>query len=659
LVYKPVMKKKGLFLLLLFCSSTSYSQVNLSKYFNPGLPIVNNIYDHLKVDFTWNMKGPIQALINEGINELDEHDVPVALINLNKAIKLDSSNWVSHYYRGVCHKKFGQFEEAEQDFLTALSFNAKLAEAHIELGEIYVILRWLKKAEDQFDEAVKKKPSLADGYYNKGNIFFFQHNRVRAERFYDKSCEVNPAFANGYLMRGLLAYYLDKDNAKAISFYSQCIKADSSYSSGYFWRGMAFLQQNKLTEGLADWSKSVQLDPTNTFFTRMRGFLFIELNQFDNAFVDLKNAFKTHTEGTDENKFTGNQTILDQRIDLLGAANYLIANGYGLNDDAFFFLQKSFCLVLAGRNKEALESVNQAELTQPSATAYYLKALILESNQKHDQALVYYEKALTLDKDIFEVHRKKCVYHFEMKDYKSAYADLNEMFRLQPGSPVGHRFRGLIRSAQGFIGPAIGDLSAFIKTDTTDEIAIRARYNCYIVLKKWEESKKDAEWILKKSGTNWATYEEFVSEYLSAKDTLYAIKICDIFTKVAPAQFYWNHVKALEISIDQNNWDEAEVRMTKVTSMTKEENSKLLYAKLYYWKGIIARHKYHTPEEAISLFDKSIKLNINEMDARYAKADLYRSIGERKKALSAYKELMKWGFKDAKVLYEQMLAEKD
>ena len=80
----------------------------------------------------------------------------------------------------------------------------------------------------------------------------------------------------------------------------------------------------------------------------MRGCLYIELEDYDNAFNDLRKAMRARA--VDEERFTvGAQTVLDKRIDLQFAANYLITNGYGLDEKSFGFLKKGFCLLLSGK----------------------------------------------------------------------------------------------------------------------------------------------------------------------------------------------------------------------------------------------------------------------------------------------------------------------
>jgi tetratricopeptide (TPR) repeat protein len=653
---------KKLFSTITVCLVFGYSQaqINIARYYhNSGVAVVNNLYDHHKPDFTWNMPGALQAEINAGINALDENNPQLAQFHLSKAVTLDSSVWISRYYLGICFKKLGNFSRAIYQLNQAVKLNPKIAEPHIELGEIYIFMLYIKLAEDEFDEAIRRNDALPQGYLGQGHIALLQNNTNKAKRLYEKSNEVDPRFAEGYLIRAIVDMQLKQTDGETLNLLDQSIKVNPSYTQGYFWRGLYHLNRNDLQKCLEDWDKLVNLNPLNPFFMKMRGFLYIELNDYSKAFIDLKNAFKIQSEGINENKFSGYQTILDKQIDLLGVANYLIATGYGLNEDVLLLVQKSFCLLLAGRNLQALASINEAELKHavPSATIYYLKALILENNNHHEQALKFYDLALGQDKDIFEAHRKKCVYHFEMKDYKSAYVDLNEMFRIQPGSPVAHRLRGLIRSAQGYLGPAIADLSAYIKTDTADQIVIQARHMCYLVLKKTTESQKDAEWLLKKAGTNWRTYEEYVSQYLSAGDSAFAVKICDLFSERAP-QFYFSQLKALEIYGSQQSWVNADHRVNKIMSMITEEKSPTTYARLYYWKGLITQYEYNNVNEALIWLSKSVKFNSTDPDAMYALADVFIKLGDKKKALKAYELLAKIDYKDSKSRYELLLNEK-
>lgn len=379
------------------------AQVNITRYYNPQLPIVV-MDDYLPVTFQWNMDGKLQALINEGINSLDEHNPAVALVNLNRAVRIDSMLWMSRYYRGICYKRLGLTDSANREFQATINLNPTLAEPHIERAENYLVTRQSKKASRDLDMAIEKNVALPQIYYNQAALAIFEGNINKARRLYKRANEVGPKYPDAYLMQGLITAYKN-DSQEAFDLIGKAIEVDSSYSAAYFWRGFILLETNKTGECLKEWSSLIQYNPTNVMYLVMRGYLYIELKQFDNAYLDFKNALKS--EEVDENRFVGKQSALDKKIDLHAAGSYLIANGYGLDETAFAFLKKGFCLMLVEKQREALESFTHAENIQPSATVYFLKAVAFEHLGDHPKALEYYTRALKRDNDIFNAHKKK------------------------------------------------------------------------------------------------------------------------------------------------------------------------------------------------------------------------------------------------------------
>jgi tetratricopeptide (TPR) repeat protein len=359
-----------------------------------------------------------------------------------------------------------------------------------------------------------------------------------------------------------------------------------------------------------------------------------------------------------EDKFVGGQTILDRQIDLKAGISYLIANGYGLDEEAFTLLKKSFCLLLAEEYPEALTSINQAEQKQRSATVYFIKALILERNRYHPNAFEYYDKALALDNDIYDAHRKKCVYYFEVHDWKNAHVELREMFRLQPASPVGHRLRGMIRFAQGYYGPAIGDFSEFIKADSTDDEIILMRSVSYMSVGLLKESLKDRLLLAKRNPKKWEFHEVLVENYLLLKDTTGALEILQTFRVNNPEESYAPYLKIIEIYINQERWADAQAELIKSEKMLNLSYLISEQSLILFWKGMVAFHHRKDPQEAIAQFDKSIKLNSGNPEVKYQRAQVYESMGQRKRAVSDYEELMNLGFKDSKERYDALTTKK-
>lgn len=621
--------------LLLFATGniqSAFAQIDMLKYFNPELDVAN--YTYLKVDFKWDMSSSVQMHLNEGLNFLEEDNIPLALANLNKAVKVDSNVWVCHYYRGICNRKLFHFKEAEQDFLTAISLNRTLAEADIELAKTYLIIKNTRKADIHLYNAIKKNPAIGEAYYVNGMLELTLGNTGQAKKHFEKANEVDPKLASSYLMLGL-------DDA---------VKADSSFLPAYFWRGIVSVKKNPQA-CLEDWNRVVQLDPQNSFYVLMRGFLNIELKDFDNAFIDFKNAVKSLQ--INEDKYAAGSTVLDQKIDMQAAANYLIATGYGLDDEIFTLVKKSFCLLLAGQNKDALQSIEAAEKKQVSAPVLFLKALVLEYNNEKEKAFEYYGLAISRDNDIYDAHRKKCMFYVEKFDWKNVHVELREMFRLQPASPVGLRLRGMVRYAQGLFGGAIGDFNEYLKKDSTDTEIILTRSACFTALKRYDNANKDLYYLQKKDPENWELCNKIANNFLAIGDSTQAIesvkKFIDLLPNSIPGNFW-----LIELYVSQKNWPNVKFHVKKISPVVYSFMHGL-HSKLKYWEGMVLLYGEKKLEQAIANFEESVKLDPENLAAIYESAKAFELAGSKRKALKAYGELKSRNYKDSEQRYNSLV----
>jgi tetratricopeptide (TPR) repeat protein len=622
-------------------------QIDFSKYFDESsIPLVD-ADDHVDPAFVWDMPGNIQVFLNEGINYLKEGDLLLALSNFDEALKLDSQLWVAHYYRGICHKTLRDFKEAEKDLLACIAINPKQAAAHVELGEIHHLQNSFDRAVDEYNKAVAIDPQMTQAYYNLGSVSLARGDVKKGLRYYEKCNEVDPNFPQAFMMQGLLKFKARKKDNESIMLFDKAIAADSTYAHSYFWRGLAWISLDRPDKGLANWTKLSTLAPHNSFYTFMRGFLLIEMGDFDNAFTELRKAMKSIA--VDDEKFIGGQTVLDKKIDLQFAANYLITNGYGLNEISFDLLKKAYCLLLAGNPKSALEEIRKAEKVEPSGTVFFLEALAHEHAGDHRSAFHYYTKAIEKDIDNFDARKKRTVYRMELKDWKGADEDLNHMFRLQPKSPVAYRIRGLARSHQNNCQGAIDDLNNFMKTDSSDYEAIRTRSLCLSLVGDKEGSNEDLRRLLDFPGGS-DLYGEVAANYLSLNDTVRAIEIWHRYSDRRPYSSI-PHMALAKIYITQKNWDSLRVEIERLLLLINNNYHAKEYSEVVFWDGLID-FQQSSYEAAITKFSKSLKSDANNLSAKYFRAKAYEKIGEMKKALAEFKELKKSGYSDSASLYE-------
>ena len=628
-----------------FVALPLYGQIDFSKYFDENsLPLLDP-NDHLDPPFKWDMPGNIQVFLNEGINYLKEKNPELAITNFDEALKRDSLLWMAYYYRGVCHKNLFNLKKAEEDLLTSLRINSKLAETYVELGEIYHLEEDFNKATAQYEKAIAVDAQFVHAYYNLGSVSLQKGDMRKGLKFYQKCSEINPKFPKAYMMQGIMKFKAKKKDNESIPFFDKAIEADPTYALPYFWRGLARISLEQPHEALDNWNTLIRLQPENYLYSLLRACLYIELGDYDNAFNDLRKAIRT--TAVDDERFTGSQTILDKRIDLQYAANYLITNGFGLDEKSFGFLKKGFCLLLAGRLKGALGEIKKAEEIEPSATVYFLEALTYEHAGDHNSAFQYYNKALRLDNDNFDAHKKRSVYRVELKDWKGANEDFKEMFRLQPNSPATYRLKGLAKSNQHDFRGAVEDLNHFIKTDSSDYEALRTRSVCLDLLGDKSGANEDLRRLLHLED-GWELYEKVAENYLNLKDTSNAIEVWREYADLLP-ELAIPHMALARIYIHQKKWDSVRVEINRLLPIINADASKE-YAEIIFWDGLVD-YENTSYQLAIDKFSKSLKADVNNLSAKYFRAKAYEKTGQVKRALNEFKELSETGYKDSDFLY--------
>lgn len=130
--------------------------------------------------------------------------------------------------------------------------------------------------------------------------------------------------------------------------------------------------------------------------------------------------------------------------------------------------------------------------------------------------------------------KKRTVYRLELKDWDGAHQDLQDMFRLEPDSHVGHRLSGLVKGHQKDYAGALEHLNKFLAIDTTDLEMYRTRAVCYTMLQKRDEAHRDLVIVLKKEPESWPVRDEVSGYYLILKDTAQALIVLKEFATLRP-----------------------------------------------------------------------------------------------------------------------------
>lgn len=619
-----------LILLLVLIHFSSYSQegVNFSDIAEESSEALDD-FGYSKPEFKWNMEGRVQAALNDGINYLDEGSPNLALPQLEEAIKLSPHLWVSHYYKGICLKQLGQYPAAEAEFLRVNELNDKVIFNYVELAKTYDLMRDFPKGERWFERAAKLDDNNVIPVYLLANHCAKTGMIDRAKRLYKQSLAKNPKMLDAEVKLAIIDAVQAHKPKSALRYLDDVLAKDSLHKQALIFRGI--LKIEDINASLNDWDKLVTLSPGNVSFRFVRGMLLTEAGNYERAFSDLRKVIDAAQ--INSNKFRGQQSKLDKRIDIEYAGFYVVSNVYGFPDDDALRLKKAYCLLFPEKYAEALKSINEVKGSATSPLCLFMKGLVNEHKGSHHDAYKAYDSALRYDNDIIDAHKKRGIYLMEMKEWKYAETDFTHMLRINPEAYVAYRFRGLARIASAQYIGALNDYTKYLKYDSTNK---EVRAERAMVYKRMGDHLPSTLDLLMTQ--NFQAIESFdviqgeINKLLAKNDTTKALWWLEQFIKQDP-RFINAHKSKLALLAAQKKWEQVEScavavlqNPTNVLTLSPSDKSALLTA-----KGL-AMTNLGDAAGAIKELNAAVTFDKKNSDAYVARAEAQLRLSNKKSA---------------------------
>lgn len=198
----------------------------------------------------------------------------LSLENYKKAIKyaniiigIDSTSPKGFYNRGCIYQILDEDSLAILDYNKALKLNSDYSDAYYNRGIIYEESGNYDKALEDYNRAIKLNPSyIIDIYTNRGNTYLAKEAYDKAISDYDKILSIDSTNIKAYSNRAG-AYIVQKEYDKALIDCNKVITLDSTNINIYKKRASIFEAQKKYGEALDDYEKILALDPHNKFDT--------------------------------------------------------------------------------------------------------------------------------------------------------------------------------------------------------------------------------------------------------------------------------------------------------------------------------------------------------------------------------------------------------
>jgi len=601
-------------------------------------------YENVAVD--WKKGQATQADLNEGLNNLLENNPSVAESDFSKVIEKDPKIWQAYYYRSVCLKQLEKYTNARNDIEHVLKMQPSFYEGHLELGKILQLTYYVKEAEASFDKAIKIAPEKATAYYLKGNIqLLFQKDKKGAATSYRACLKNDSNFHDAQMRLGLLE---DKVDA-TVPYLDIVLRTDSLNRHALLIRSIITYKSNQ-QQALLDLNKLVRVSPGNLMALYLRGHLLSDREDYTRAFSDFRKVIKDSY--ADDNTFKGKQTWLDKKIDIQNAGAYAISRLYGFPDDEADKIKKAYCLLVTGSYGECITTLQRTLGSARDPLCLYLSAVAFEHGRAHEDALRFYERALSFDNDILDAHKKRGIYMQELKSWDQSIEDFTEVLRINPEAFIAYKLRGVSYVYKDDFKKAIDDFSKYLKHDNQDKEVTSYRAVAYEKDGQILNAAVDFAFSDSKMTLDFKRIVGLIESILQKGDTLSAMDYLDKLTSRL-SHFSEGYALKIKVMIKKNDWDRVSADVKVALAHSRVEAGDDTHSYLLTASGMVAARakKY---DAAMTNFNDAIKFDKENSLAFFERGKMLLDTGKSNKALADLKKAASLGYTDAEVVLREI-----
>jgi len=234
-----------------------------------------------------------------------------------RAIELHRNDAPLYLARGILKVQARQYRSADDDFTEAIRLSPDYVEAYLRRG---AIRQGADAARDRA-EARRLGAGFADGYYNEGVRAYNQGHVEEAERMWRFAIDLQPFHTRAHVAIGRLCLER-RQYAEAAAEFDQAIPVGSDDAELFYYRGNARMAAGRGEEALTDFSKAVELDPSEPSYYAARGIALHRVrSDFERARANFDEAIRL--DPNCQAAWFARGLMLHELKDLEGAENSL------------------------------------------------------------------------------------------------------------------------------------------------------------------------------------------------------------------------------------------------------------------------------------------------------------------------------------------------
>jgi tetratricopeptide (TPR) repeat protein len=352
--------------------------------------------------------GELQTVIDRTNDLLKVGNFGQAMDVISRAMVNHPENSSLHRIRAILHQKTGQSSSAMTDYTQAVRLDPKNAQLQDEVGFYLFSVGEIAAAQKHIEQAVEIDPQFVAAWNHLGLIQITSGELTKARKTLSKAIKIKPDYVDALINRGFAAYQL-KQFDKALADYNAALKINPDAVNAHNNLGLIDYEKEDFESAVANFTKCIMLEPKNPKYFEHRRMAYLKLGMSIEALNDA-NQWKQ----------------LQQR-----------------------------------------SLVNQQIARQPAnAIGYLARAELAFREGQHKAALLDFDRAVQLNKNLPQAWYGRAKARFELEEYNLVIDDCSRALSLNAAQPI-YSLRGEAFLKLDKIDQALKDFHAAKRLDPT------------------------------------------------------------------------------------------------------------------------------------------------------------------------------------------------
>lgn len=373
---------------------------------------------------------------------IQKRDAKNALKVLTAAIKAKPTQTTAYIKRAAIFAEAKMMKQAISDMNSAIAVDAADPKLRNTRGYFLLLLKEYDAAEKDFNKAIDLDNNYPQVYNNRGLVFIGQNEFIKAMNDFQKAIELKTDYVDALNNLGFVYLQMeDPDLEKAVETFTKVLAINGEYMNAISNRGRAYLQQKNYDAAIADFSRAIELQPSNTQYYLHRSEAYKAAGKEDLSKTDVDHVVWMQ-QLTEINRRIANNP---KNINL-----WLARGVHMLQENDVERAAKSFnnALALDGKNiaavtervklhfqlnefQQAIDLCSKTLEAEDSTTVRSMRGDAYLKLGKLDEAIADFDACRRFDSRVVEAYRLRGKMYSEAGKADLAQADMNHAAALE------------------------------------------------------------------------------------------------------------------------------------------------------------------------------------------------------------------------------------